>query len=326
MATGRQIGSGLPSATPSTGVRSLVVLVILSISLFTMSVRTNDSGVLGAVRGGFTMAATPFRMVGSAITAPIYGLGNIFSNLTASQETLSELREQNEQLRQRNVELEEKALMADRLAQLMGIQSTYNLQATAARVISGSTDTWSSTVTIDKGSVAGLAVGMPVMDATGVIGQIISVAPNSSVVRLIYDEGSSVPAMIQSNRAQGMLDGSAGGGLSLDLVRSDLTVEIDDIVVTSGLGGVYPKGLPIGRVSIVERNPGALYLEISVEAYARIQSLEEVLVITSLTDEQRATAEDIAEADAQEMSAVSSVPESQTLAQTPEELEGQGGE
>jgi rod shape-determining protein MreC len=160
------------------------------------------------------------------------------------------------------------------------------------------------------------------MDASGVIGQIVSVSPTTSVVRLIYDENSSIPAMIQSNRAQGILNGSASGGLTLDLVRSDLNVDIDAIVVTSGLGGVYPKGLPIGRVTIVERNPGALYLEISVEAYARVQSLEEVLVITSLTDEQRASAEDIAEADAQEMSAVNNVPEVQTLAQSPDEDEG----
>ena len=130
------------------------------------------------------------------------------------------------------------------------------------------------------------------------------------------------PAMIQSNRAHGILNGSASGGLTLDLVRSDLNVDIDAIVVTSGLGGVYPKGLPIGRVTIVERNPGALYLEISVEAYARVQSLEEVLVITSLTDEQRASADDISEADAQEMSAVNNVPEVQTLAQSPDEDEG----
>ncbi len=324
MAGSRDYGSGgLSGTTPSTGGRALIILIVLSLSIFTMSVRSGDTGVLGLLRSGFTTVATPFRAVGSAVTAPIYGLGNIFANLTADQATLSELRDENEALRQRNVELEEKALMADRLAALMEIQSTYNLQSIAAKVISGSTDSWASTVTIDKGSAAGLAVGMPVLDGTGVIGQIISVAPNSSVVRLIYDENSSVPAMIQSNRAQGMLNGSASGGLTLDLVRSDLNAEVDNIVVTSGLGGVYPKGLPIGRITIVERNPGALYLEISVEAFARVQSLEEVLVITSLTDEQRATEEDIAEADAQEMSAVSNVPEVQTLAQSPDE-EGEG--
>ena len=323
MAAGRDFGSGLSGTAPKTGGRALIVLTVLSLVLFTASVRTGDSGVLGLARGGFTAVATPFRVVGSAITSPIYGLGNIFSNLTASQETLSELRAENEALRQRNVELEEKALMADRLASLMGIQSTYNLQSISAKVISGSTDTWTSTVTIDKGSSSGLTVGMPVMDGSGVIGQIISTAPNSSVVRLIFDEGSSVPAMIQSNRAQGILDGSASGGLSLNLVRSDLPAEPDDIVVTSGLGGVYPKGLPLGRITVVERNPGALYLEISVEAFARVQSLEEVLVITSLTDEQRASAEDIAEADAQEMSAVSNVPEVQTLAENPDDEDGE---
>jgi len=307
MAVSREYGSGLSGATPPTGGRALIILVVLSLSLFTMSVRSGDTGVLGAVRSGFSFVTTPFRIVGSAVTAPIYGLGNIFANLTADQATLSELREENDALRQRNVELEEQALLADRLTELMEIQSTYNLQSVSARVISGSTDSWTSTITIDKGSAAGLAVGMPVMDGSGVIGQISSVSPNSAVVRLIFDEGSSVPVMIQSNRAQGMLNGSAGGGLSLDLVRSDLTVEIDDIVVTSGLGGVYPKGLPVGRVSVVGRNPGALYLDISVEAYSHVQSLEEVLVITSLTDEQRASAEDIEEADAQEMSAINDV-------------------
>ncbi len=307
MAVSREYGSGLSGATPPTGGRALIILVVLSLSLFTMSVRSGDTGVLGAVRSGFSFVTTPFRIVGSAVTAPIYGLGNIFANLTADQATLSELREENDALRQRNVELEEQALLADRLTELMEIQSTYNLQSVSARVISGSTDSWTSTITIDKGSAAGLAVGMPVMDGSGVIGQISSVSPNSAVVRLIFDEGSSVPVMIQSNRAQGMLNGSAGGGLSLDLVRSDLTVEIDDIVITSGLGGVYPKGLPVGRVSVVGRNPGALYLDISVEAYSHVQSLEEVLVITSLTDEQRASAEDIEEADAQEMSAINDV-------------------
>ena len=322
MAGGRATGSGLSGTSPSTGGRALIIFIVLSISLFTASVRGGETGVLGTIRSGFSTVTTPFRLVGSAITAPFYGLGNIFSNLTADQATLSELQEENERPVQRNIELEEKAQLADRLAALMEIQSTYNLQSIAARVISGSTDSWSSTIIIDKGSAAGLSVGMPVMDASGVIGQIVSVSPTSSVVRLIYDENSSIPAMIQSNRAHGILNGSASGGLTLDLVRSDLNVDIDAIVVTSGLGGVYPKGLPIGRVTIVERNPGALYLEISVEAYARVQSLEEVLVITSLTDEQRASADDISEADAQEMSAVNNVPEVQTLAQSPDEDEG----
>ena len=111
--------------------------------------------------------------------APFQGVGNIFVNLTANQETLTQLREENEQLRSRNAELEEANTSVQRLQGLLDLQNTYNLKSTGARVISGSSDSWSSTITIDKGSISGLAVGMPVTDSSAAIGQIISVSPTS---------------------------------------------------------------------------------------------------------------------------------------------------
>lgn len=150
------------------------------------------------------------------------------------------------------------------------------------------------------GSASGLTVGMPVMASNGVIGQITECGATTSTVRLITDENSSVSAMIQSSRAQGMLVGSATGQLTLDMIANDQTVNVGDVVVTSGLGGVFPKGLPLGKVTNVESTPGSLYLEITVEAFASTENFEEVIVITSLTEGQSATAEDIAEADRQE--------------------------
>ena len=141
---------------------------------------------------------------------------------------------------------------------------------------------------------------MPVMTTTGVIGQISECGPTSSVVRLITDEDSSVSAMIQSSRAQGMLRGSADGTLKLTLVGVDQTVEVGDLVITSGLGGVYPKGLPLGTVTNVERMTGALYYDITVRSFSTSVGFEEVLVITSLSSDQQATAEDLEEADAQQ--------------------------
>ena len=102
-----------------------------------------------------------------------------------------------------------------------------------------------------------------------------------------------------------MLTGSANGEVKLDLVSSNQDVKVGDVVVTSGLGGVFPKGLPIGEVVSVTNNPGELYLDIVVELYADASFSEEVLVVTSLTEDQRATAEDIAEADSQESSSSS---------------------
>ena len=130
---------------------------------------------------------------------------------------------------------------------------------------------------------------MPVTSSAGVIGQVVECGPTSSTVRLVTDENSSVSAMIQSSRVQGMLDGSATGQVTLDLVPSSEDVQVGDVVVTSGLGGVFPKGLPLGRVSSVESTPGALYLQVSVELFAHTESFDEVLVITSLTEDQQAT-------------------------------------
>lgn len=277
-----------------------MVCAVLSVALFTLSCRTGESGPLGVVRSAFQTVTMPVRYLGATVAAPFQGLGNVFTNLTADQATLSELQAENDQLRARNVELEEDAESAQRLQGLLDLRDANNLQSTAARIISGSTDSWSSTVTIDKGTSSGLTAGMPVTSSSGIVGQIISCSASTSVVRLLTDENSSISAMIQSSRAQGMLDGSATGEVTLTLVRTNQQVSVGDTVVTSGLGGVFPKGLAIGQVTSVENNPGSLYLDIVVELFAKAETTEEVLVITSLTEEQQASAEDIAEADAQE--------------------------
>lgn len=282
-----------------TGGRSFIILSLLSIVLLTVSARMGTAGPLEIVRGGFSTITMPFRMAGSAIAMPFQGIGNIFSNLTADQQTLSDLKAENEQLRSRNAELEETNQSTQRLQGLLDLKNNYNLQSTGARVISGSTDSFNNTIVIDKGTSSGLAVGMPVVDSGGVIGQIIECGPTTSTVRLITDEKSGVAAMVQSSRAQGMLMGSASRQITLNLINTNQKVAVGDTVVTSGLGGVFPKGLPLGKVTSVEAAPGSIYYTIVIEPYGNVSSNEEVMVITSLSEEQKATADDIAEADKQ---------------------------
>ena len=282
-----------------TGGRSFIILTVLSIVLLTVSARMGTGSPLELVRGGFSTITMPFRMAGSAIAMPFQGIGNIFGNLTADQQTLSDLRAENEQLRSRNAELEETNQSTQRLQGLLDLKNSYNLQSTGARVISGSTDSFNNTVVIDKGTSSGLAVGMPVVDSGGVIGQIIECGPTTSTVRLITDEKSGVAAMVQSSRAQGMLMGSASRQITLNLINTNQKVAVGDTVVTSGLGGVFPKGLPLGKVTSVEAAPGSLYYTIVIEPYGNVSTNEEVMVITSLSEEQKATSNDIAEADKQ---------------------------
>ncbi len=287
----RSLGSGRLNSPNSKGGsgKLCAVLLALSLTLVTLSSREAGTGPLSSVRSVFTVITTPFEYAGMLMTRPFLGLANIVHNLTADTATLSELEEENEALRLRIAELEESEILVNSLQDLLDLQSTYDLESTAATVISGSTDSWTATLTIAKGSAAGLEVGMPVCSGSGVIGQIIECGTSSSVVRLLTDEDSAIPAVVQSSRALGTLTGSADGSLSMEMVTTDNDVEVGDIIVTSGLGGIYPKGLPLGTVTNVEYPEGAVYYEISVEPIVNIDALEEVLVITSITDSQQAT-------------------------------------
>ena len=273
-----------------TGIWLLAAAATIAVVLCVVSALSSGTGLLHNALG---VIASPFRAAGSAVAGWVGGISQRF-------EDVETLQQENDELRARNVALEEDAKTAERLQGLLDLRDANNLQSTAARIISGPSDSWSTTVTIDKGTSSGLTVGMPVTASSGVIGQIVACGPVTSTVRLITDENSSVSAMVQSSRAQGMLEGTVTGQVQLSLIRSGQQVAIGDVVVTSGLGGVFPKGLPLGEVTSVEEAPGALYLDVTVEPFAHAESYEEVLVITSLTEEQQATAEDIAAADAQE--------------------------
>lgn len=285
--------------------RPFVLCCLISLLLLTFYIREGESGPIHSVRSVVNTVATPVRMVGSVVAAPFHAIGNVVSNVTAPQETLSELREQNEQLTAEVAKLTEAEKTAERLEGLLGLQSTYSLESTAARIVGGSSDAWSQTVTIDKGTIDGLEVGMAVCNSGGAIGQIVEVSASSSTVRLLTDENSGISAMVQRSRAQGILQGQPDGTLLLNYVAADSDVSVGDIVITSGLGGVFPKGLPLGTVTSVNRASNATYYTVTVRAQSLAENNEEVLVITSVAAEQAASNEDVAEANAQAAGAAS---------------------
>lgn len=296
MPKSKGFSSHLNTQRQSTGVRPLIVLCLVSILLLTFYIREGESGPIHSVRGAVSVVTTPVRVLGSLVATPFNAAGNVMGNLTASQETLSELREQNAELTAQVAELSESKKTSERLESLLNLQSTYSLTSTAARIIGNSSDAWSRAVTIDKGTAAGFSCGMAVCNSGGVIGQIVEVSATTSTVQLITDEGSGVSAMIQSTRAQGMLQGQPDGSLRLSYVSTESDVKVGDIVITSGIGGVYPKGLPLGTVSSVEKSDNDVYYTIVLRAQSTAENNEEVLVITSLTDDQIASDQDVASA------------------------------
>lgn len=286
--------------------RPLIVLCIVSILILTLYIREGDAGPVHSVRSGVETVATPLRYAGSVVATPFNAIGNIASNLTASKESLSDLKKENQRLTAKVAELSESKKTATRLEKMLKLKSTYNLKSTAAKIIGTSGDGYTSTVTIDKGSSDGMKLNMPVTSSVGVIGQIIEVSRSTSKVRLLTDENSGISAMVQNTRAQGMLHGQADGTLKLDYVTTDSDVKVGDIIITSGIGGVYPKGLPLGTVSAVDKSTNSVYYTITVKAQATMENNEEVLVITSLTDDQSASSDDVKSANQQDEAKVES--------------------
>ena len=290
----------------------LIVFCIVSMLILTFYIREGDTGPVHSVRSGVNAVVAPARYVGSALATPFNAVGNVFSNLTASQETLDDLKRENAELTSKVATLSESNKTAERLQKLLDIKSTYDLTSTAARIIGTSSDSWTSTVTIDKGTADGLNINMPVASSEGVIGQIISVSTNTATVRLLTDENSGISAMVQDTRASGILQGQADGTLRLSYVTTDSDVNVGDIIVTSGIGGVFPKGLPLGTVSSVSKSASSVYYTIVVRTNAQMENNEEVLVITSLTETQQASDDDVASANDAQNSAANSAQESKS--------------
>ena len=275
--------------------RPLIVFSLISVLLLTFYIREGEAGPIHAVRSGVTTITSPVRFVGSAVAAPFNAIGNVFSNLTASQDTLDELKKQNEELTSKVAELSESQKTAERLEGLVGCSRpiTSNrplLVSLVPRAMPGPRP-------LPSTRLCRRPYHQHARDEfCRCYRQIIEVSAKTSTVRLIGDENSGVSAMVQDTRARQCCRVRRDGTLRLEYVSVDSDVKVGDIIVTSGIGGVFPKGLPLGTVSSVEKSANDVYYTIVVRAQTTAENNEEVLVITSLTDEQSASDEDVSTA------------------------------
>ena len=182
-------------------------------------------------------------------------------------------------LRIENSRLKESLSTHERLQGLLQFTETTNWPVLAAQVTGRDPTGWFRSIIIDKGKSHGLETDMPVVSAQGVVGRVVSVSPHYAKVLLIIDQNSAVDCLVQRSRDRGMAKGMSTELCKLDYMVETTDVAIGDVLVTSGLGGVYPKGLPVGRVLRVEEIPGDLFKSIEIKPSVNFSKLEEVLVI-----------------------------------------------
>ncbi len=184
----------------------------------------------------------------------------------------------NRELRARLLAVKEVGLENQRLKKLLDFVEADPRKVLPALVVAEDASSWARTIIIDKGGRHAVQEGAPVVVAEGVVGRVIKVAANSSRVLLVTDASSSIAGLVQRTRTRGVVRGN-GRSLSLEFaLRNDL-VEEQDLVITSGMGGVFPKGLIVGEVSSVQRNEFGLFQQIELSPVVDFSRLEEVLVL-----------------------------------------------
>lgn len=244
-----------------------------------------------------TTAEGPVRDVTARLTMPLQEvlsrLGGNVRDIFGSVGDLATLRERNAELEQmvasltiENLRLSEVEAENERYRRLLDFAAdrpSYDYKGAhiVGRVVSSEPGSFVQSVLIDVGSNNGIEPGMPVVTERGLVGRIVEVYSNAARVLLITDGDSSVNAMLQNTRMRGILRGRVNQPPLMSYLPPDQPVLVGDIVVTSGEGGNFPAGIPIGQVVTVQQNDVEMFQQAIVRSTVDFNSLETVLVVTN---------------------------------------------
>lgn len=201
-----------------------------------------------------------------------------FALIDLREENLA-LKRENDLLRMEKARYREIAAASKRSYDLVIFKESIPWPTLEAQVIGRDPSGWFESVIIDKGRGSELKVNMPVVDAKGVVGRLVSVSASYGKALLLIDQNSAVDCLVQRSREKGILKGLSGGLCKLDYVVKAGDVAVGDVVVTSGMDRVFPKGLPVGEVVEVKDEPSEFFRNVKVRPLVDFSKLEDVLVI-----------------------------------------------
>lgn len=258
---------------------ALLILVFLSIFLYIFSLNFRPAGQMDVLQ----------RFVVETLGPPIQFVGRLS---TATEDVVKEyvwlrhVRQENEELKDRIAELEQKVtdyheayIENLRLRRLLDFKNTVQADTIPAQVVLHDLTGWFQTLMVDKGFRDEIGQDMPVVNDEGVVGRILDISDRYARILLITDPASAIDAVIQRNRVRGVLSGKDSNGCVLKYVRGNVDVQVGDLIITSGKDGIFPKGLRLGTVQGIFKDPVDLFQKIEVKPLMRLSAMEEVLII-----------------------------------------------
>jgi rod shape-determining protein MreC len=255
-------------------------VIFLTTALLSISSRFNNVERLAFIDWFFLEITFPFQ---KAVTYSSEAIGDLFDSYVL----LVNLKRENEalrravaKLREENSFLREKAIASERLRHLLRLSKKIPKPMLPVQIIGIDPSSWFRTIVIDKGTKHGVERGMAVVSPEGIVGHVLQTSPHCAKVLLITDFNSSVDAIIQKSRAKGLVEGNGENFCRLKYAPRTHDIQPGDRVVTSGLGGRYPKGLMIGKIRKIKKKSYGLFQQAEIIPSVNFAKLEEVFVIT----------------------------------------------
>lgn len=236
-----------------------------------------------SVRAGIATVLKPLQWVGAQPVKAVDLMGLYVTTVESAQQTKEQATLQIAQLALKAQRTE--LLMRENAAlrELLGLQQQLPMQARAAEVAHEAADPFVRKVILNKGSRQGIVQGSPVIDGRGLLGQVVRVFPLSSEVLLLDSPQQAVPALNNRTGERSLVYGDSqqprGNALEIRFLANTEDVQVGDAIVTSGVGGIYPAGLPLGTVSVVERRNNSAFLRVQLTPAAHMLSVDHVLVL-----------------------------------------------
>jgi rod shape-determining protein MreC len=260
-----------------------ILLAVLLVSFLLLTVQTRGGGT---GRAGELMAIvlTPVQSLLVRVHRGALGFWANYVDWKVVRREVVSLRGENEHLRVQALQAGETREENTRLRRLLVLRDRLPLATVAGEVIGREAGGWVRSLTVNRGRGDGIAQQTPVIMPEGLVGRVVQVHRGAAVIQLLNDPASTVGAVVQRTRTAGLVEGDAGGAVRFKfMARDGASVAPGDLVVTSGLGTLFPKGLPVGRVVKIEDKGSALFHFAVLAPAVDFSRVEEVLLVTGQT-------------------------------------------
>jgi len=260
--------------------RYALLLGVLFTSLFLLTIQTRGGG---PTRAADLLALTlnPVQSVLARVHRAALGTWHTLVDWRSVRSENAVLRAENERLRIQALQVRETDQENKRLRRLLALRDRLPLTTLTGEIIGRDGGGWARSLTVNRGKSDGIAQQMPVIVPEGLVGRVAQVRTGASVVQLLNDPASTVGAVVQRTRTAGLIEGEPSGGLRFKfMARDGAGVTAGDLIVTSGVGSLFPKGIPVGRITAIEDKGSALFHFAVVVPAVDFARVEEILLLT----------------------------------------------